>query len=575
MRGRQPTNVGMIAIGFVFALVWDGPDCAEAKKISKTSSSSVDSTAQIEAINYHINQGWKDYEIKPSALATSGEWGRRVFLDVLGRIPSHQELKKFLANPSSEGKAELVEQLLYEEKYSKDYVRNWTTLWTNILIGRNGGNEENSFISRQGMQHYLRQSFSVNKPYNRMVYELVTATGTTQPSIDNFNGATNFLVMKLEEKASQATAHTARIFLGLQVQCTQCHNHPFNDWKQSRFWEMNAFFRQTVALRRFEPGTRDIRYVELADQDYGGEGGGDPEQAEVFYELRNGLLKSAYPVFVDGTEVSQSGFVTDVNRRQELGRLIMSSPYTQEAIVNRMWSHFLGYGFTKPIDDMRPDNPPTHPELLTYLGEQLRLSGFDLKQLIRWIVLSRPYSLSSRINTSNAQDDPQLGETPKFSRFYLRQMRAEELYESLLVATQAHMTGKTDEDREAAKNRWLSQFTIAFGTDEGDETTTFNGTISQALTMFNGELIRKATSDEKGGFLHTVAHSKVKPTKKIQHLFMAGLARKPTRQELKTANELFLLRAQEAEGDANWASLAALQDIWWAILNSNEFIINH
>ena len=123
---------------------------------------------------------------------------------------------------------------------------------------------------------------------------------------------------------------------------------------------MTAFFRQTVALRRFDPGTRDIRYVELADQDYGGEGGGDPEQAEVFYELRNGLLKSAYPVFVDGTEVSQSGFVTDVNRRQELGRLIMSSPYTQEAIVNRMWSHFLGYGFTKPIDDMRPDNPPTH-----------------------------------------------------------------------------------------------------------------------------------------------------------------------------------------------------------------------
>ena len=93
--------------------------------------------------------------------------------------------------------------------------------------------------------------------------------------------------------------------------------------------------------------------------------------------------------------------------------------------------------------------------------------------------------------------------------------------------------------------------------------------------MFNGDLIRKATSDEKGGFLHTVAHSKIKPVKKIQYLFMAGLARKPTRQELKTTNELFLLRAQEAEGDADWASVAALQDIWWAILNSNEFIINH
>ena len=173
--------------------------------------------------------------------------------------------------------------------------------------------------------------------------------------------------MKLDEDATQATAVTSKVFLGLQLQCTQCHNHPFNEWKQGKFWEMNAFFRQTVALRRFTPGTRDVSYVELDNQDFGGEGG-NPIEAELFYELRNGLLKVAYPVFVNGSEIGKSGFISDVNRRGELAKMIVQSPYMQEAIVIRMWGHFLGYGFTNPGDDVGPHNPPTHPELLQYLG---------------------------------------------------------------------------------------------------------------------------------------------------------------------------------------------------------------
>lgn len=522
--------------------------------------------AQVSEINSQIRGLWSEYSIQPSSPATEGEWCRRVYLDVLGRVPSYAELMEYLKAKSPNKRAELVNGLLHGESFVEEYARNWTTIWTNVLIGRSGGTERNSLTNREGMQKYLRDSFARNKSYDRMVEELVSATGANTPGLPKFNGAVNFLSMKLDEDATQATAVTSKVFLGLQLQCTQCHNHPFNEWKQGKFWEMNAFFRQTVALRRFTPGTRDVSYVELDNQDFGGEGG-NPIEAELYYELRNGLLKVAYPVFVNGSEIGKSGFISDVNRRGELAKMIVQSPYMQEAIVNRMWGHFLGYGFTKPVDDVGPHNPPTHPELLQYLGEELRSHSFDLKQLITWITLSEAYSLSSLLNSSNAVDDPQLGESPKFSHYYLRQMRAEELYESLLVATQAHKTKQDYEEEEKIKTEWLSQFTIAFGTDEGDEATTFNGTIPQALMMFNGDLIKNATSGAQGGFLHTVATSNLSAAKKIEYLYLAGLARKPSRREIAVANQLLLAR----QGDQT----AALQDVWWAILNSNEFIINH
>ncbi len=195
------------------------------------------------------------------------------------------------------------------------------------------------------MQKYLRDSFARNKPYDRLVYELVTATGTTVPGTEDFNGATNFLVGKVnDDKAVQAAAQTARIFLGLQVQCTQCHNHPFNDWKQRKFWELNAFFRQTHAERRFLPGTRRVETAELIDRDFAGEGN-TPGDAEIYYELRNGELEVAYPVFVDGTVVAHSGLVADVLRREKLGQLIINSEMLEKTMVNRMWSHFSGVRF--------------------------------------------------------------------------------------------------------------------------------------------------------------------------------------------------------------------------------------
>ena len=539
---------------------------SDASVLGAAPSKASELPLQVEKINASISQVWKDYSIKPSPAEDDLKWCRRLFLDVIGRIPSHVELQEFVKDKSSDRKLRLVTRLLEDDRYVEEYAANWSTLWTNILIGRNGGMERRTLINRDGMQKYLRDCFARNRPYNEMVYELITASGSTKPGTTGFNGATNFLVMKVtEENAVQATSAVSRTFLGLQVQCTQCHNHPFNEWKQQKFWEFNAFFRQARTLRRFENGTRDVDFAELIDQDFAGEGG-NPETAELYFQLRNGVTKVAYPVFVDGTEIGKSGYVEQVNRRQELGKMVVQSPFMDKMIVNRMWAHFLGYGFTRPIDDLGPHNPSSNPELLEELGADFRSSSYDLKQLITWIVMSQPYQLSSKILPDNEQDDPSVGEPPRFARFYSRQMRAEELYQSLVVATQADRKG-TLEEQERRRNEWMKQFVVAFGTDEGDETSTFNGSIPQSLMMFNGELIREAVSLEPGSWLQRIANDQSSVGDKVQYLFVAGLARKARAEELTAAKTLMQARKNDAG--------AMLQDMWWAILNSNEFIINH
>jgi hypothetical protein len=164
------------------------------------------------------------------------------------------------------------------------------------------------------------------------------------------------------------------------------------------------------------------------------------------------------------------------------------------------------------------------------------------------------------------RDDPSLGEKPKFTHFYLRQMQAEELYESLLTATQADKAARGEEAAKK-KDAWMSQFVIAFGTDEGDDATTFNGSIPQVLMMFNSDLIKNAVSTGKGGYLDAIATGPMNCAAKIETLYMAALARKPSTSELNVANRMVMARKGDVVG--------ALQDVWWAVLNSNEFIIKH
>ena len=540
---------------------------AQTTAVSTSGPSAAATDSVIYQINSYVEQGWRDFELEPSQDAKEGQWCRRVFLDVIGRIPTVTEVEAFLESKDPEKKKKLVESLLYDDEYTEEFARNWTTVWSNILIGRTGGTENNSLTSREGMQKYLRDSFAREKPYDKMCHELVTATGTTTPGDADFNGATNFLVDKVnDEQAALATSSTTRIFLGLQVQCTQCHNHPFNDWKQQKYWETNAFFRQARAFRG-EMSIEDGGAARLADQDFAGETGRNRNEAEIFYEKRNGLVSVAYPVFVDGTEIDRSGYVNVVNRREEFANLMTASPFFSKAMVNRTWAHFLGYGFTSPADDLGPHNSPSNPALLDFMAMEFANNGFDFRQLILWITLSKPYQLSSRSTQSNATDDPLLGRVPRFSHFYLRQMQPEQLYESLLSATQAGEARGSYEEQERIKSRWLQQFNSAFGTDEGQESTTFNGTIPQVLMMFNGDMVRQAISSTDGTLINKLTSSGKKFNSSVEHLFLAMLARKPTGREKSMANAFL--------GAQNGNQKEALKDVSWVLLNTNEFIFNH
>lgn len=518
----------------------------------------------IAVIDELIEQTWRDYEIKPSDVVDDSVWCRRVFLDLIGRIPTLAELREFEADRGSDRRANLVDRLLHSSRYADAYARHWSTVWSNLLIGQTGGDDRRSMINRDGMSQYLRAAFSSNKPYDVFVHDLITATGSAKPGTENFNGAVNFLIDKVnEDKAALATSATSRIFLGLQVQCTQCHDHPFNQWKQQKFWEFNSFFRQTRSLRRFVEDSRDIDHGELVDEDFEGEAF-DPDNALIYYEKRNGEIEAAYPVFTDGSAIEVSGFLSDVNRREQLAAKVLESEFMAKVIVNRTWAHFLGYGFTRPIDDLGPHTRTSHPELLDTLAERFRDSSYDLKELMRWITLSKPYQLESHLGSSNKIDDPSVGETPKFSRFYLRQISAEQLYQSMFTISGADQSGSY-EQQDAKQRRWLNQFVTAFGNDEGTESTSFNGSIPQALMMFNGELTKAATSVAPGGTLDQIYKQGRTTAERLNLLFKMGLSRNVTPSERRIATAIY-----RSGGEA-----VMLQDMWWAIINSNEFILQH
>ncbi|MCH8830745.1 MAG: DUF1549 domain-containing protein [Planctomycetes bacterium] len=546
------------------------PRSKRADKVFTTGSSS----EIVRYINGQIRQSWKDNEIKPSAVASDSKWLRRVSLDIVGHIAAAEDVNRFLADKDPAKRSKMIDKLLADP----GYVRNWTTVWTNLSIGRRTPRR----VSRLGMRKFFREAFARNRPWNEVVFDLVSAEGHFER-----NGAVNYLLaqMTMRDKGVQATAKTARLFLGLQVQCTQCHNHPFNDWKQEQFWSMNGFFRGTRRMRGLQRGQTG-----LTDQ---------PTTAVIFYEKRSGLMMAAQRKYVDGTRV----VINDtVKPRTQLAELITDpeKPYMAAAQVNRLWGHFFGFAFTRPVDDMGPHNPPSHPELLEYLSAQFRQAGFDNKRLVRWITASEAYQLTSRYGENNSVDNPSAGNVPLFSRMYLKNFTAEQLYDSLIVATEAHKANRNTEAAEKQRQQWLRQFVRTFGTDENDEATTFNGTIPQALVMMNGALIGSAISGDRGAFLKKVLEApngdirakkkKKTPTRrkplsrreqsrlakaynrsipaKIETLFLVALQRKPSETEVEAFNDIYLETGSDDP-------VAGLQDVFWAILNSNEFIINH
>jgi hypothetical protein len=513
----------------------------------------------IQYINQQIRQNWTDNDVQPSPVADDAEWARRVYLDIVGHTPPLEELEAFLADKDKSKRAKLIDKLLDDP----GYVRNWTTIWTNECIGQQTPRR----VSRDGMQKFFREAFGRNRPWKDVVFDLITAEGHFEQ-----NGAVNYLLAQMQDndEGVQITAKTARTFLSLQVQCTQCHNHPFNDWKQDQFWQFNSFFRQTAKRdhRKFNPqtGRQEDDFSEILWRDFDG---------PVYFEKRNGLMQVAFPIY-QGSEIDP-GPSTD--RRKELAKLIITGERPQLALsaVNRTWGHFFSQGFTRPIDDMGPHNPATHPDLLNRLADEFVKSGYDMKQLMRWIANTEAYNLTSKITKKNEVDNPAAGEAALFSHMYVKPMTAEQLYDSLIVATSAHKSGRGGwEQSERQRQQWLQQFVRAFGNDMAEESNSFDGTIPQALMMMNtnprpegdqATLMSGAVSLEAGSHLAELLAGPGADSVKIQKLFQTALGRMPTRSELTKLQSV-------VKGSPQQRAMA-FQDIFWALLNSNEFILVH
>lgn len=512
----------------------------------------------LSLVNSELRRSWSEASVNPADPAKDSEWCRRLYLRVLGRIPSHEELAAFEQDKTAGKRERLVDRLLGDE-YAEQFAQHWSSVWTNVLIGRTGGGE-GSLASREGLQAYLQSSLEANKPYDQIVEELITATGANRPGSPDFNGAVNFLLAGINDDATLATARVSRVFLGQQLHCAQCHSHPSQEWSQHQYWALNSFLRQTDAQREGD-------LVRLVSADFVNK----PrvtKDGEVYYnDSPTGVVKAATPEFIDGTKIPASGSLAVVDRRKELAKLVVNSREMPRALVNRLWSHFFGYGFTSPIDDMGPHSEPSHPEVLDALAGQFVAHDYDFKRAVRWMVLSDAFSRSSRIPGGGLGDAPESGKTPLFSRYYSRPMKAEEVVDSLIAA--ADLRKKADNGAEIAQSRrdFLFQLHRQMGTDDGEEES-HEGSNVQSELMMDSRLTRRAVSAEEGGRLKTlIAKDSLSLNEKIEHLFLAALSRKPTAKEQEAIGKI-LANAKDNQA-------AALEDIWWALLNSNEFVLDH
>ncbi|MCS6851515.1 MAG: DUF1549 and DUF1553 domain-containing protein [Gemmataceae bacterium] len=518
-------------------------------------------------INTYFEKVWADNKLQPSPIASDYEFIRRASLDIIGRIAKPAEIEAFLRDPPATRRAQLIDRLLNSE----EYARHWANLWTVWLMTRTGDP-----IHHEQLNMWLEDHFAKGTSYKEIVEKLITATGA-----NNENGAVNFILAHLGEPTPPAkraeegqfemvpiTSRITRLFVGYQTQCTQCHNHPFNpEWTQQHFWGVNAFLRQIDAPQggsRAPENRRDMAGPRLTLSD-------NPNYNKdgiVYYEKRSGVVLPTKPTFLDGRRIPADSKMT---RRQALAQFVTSHENFAPAYINRMWGSFFGRGLNEnpTVDDFGEHNKVVHPELLDFLAKAWTGSGaYDPRTLIRWICNSKPYHLSCQANATNEKAEFE----PFFSRMLLKSMSPEQLFESLMVATQLD---QSRDQRRELRERWMRSLIVNFGDDEGNEVT-FNGTVVQALLMINGRDLNSAVFSSSGTVANAMKKHGSNTRAIIDELFLAALNRRATNAEYNALviggpGQYAKLKMRVPDRDA----AAPYQDLLWALLNCNEFILNH
>ena len=514
---------------------------AEQTKSNKAAAGDV--AALTEAIDRRIAKRWATQKITPAKEATDAEFLRRVYLDIVGKIPSTFEVRFFLADQSPNKRRQLVDRLLA----SPAYASHFTAVWRSVMIPEADSDPQVRYLATS-FETWLHNKLAAGVGYDVIVREILT-TPLSQPRRNprfagrDVTSPIAFYQAK-QVKPENLAASTAQIFLGIQIQCAQCHDHPFDQWKREQFWGYAAFF---AGLHRDEKNGRPGAIREVFDR------------RELAIPDTQKVVQAA---FLDGR---QPRWEFRVGSRVTLANWLTAAenPYFARATANRIWALFLGRGLVHPVDVFQADNPPSHPALLDELARQFADHQFDVKFLIRAITASRAYQLTSS-KSHASQTNP-----ADFARMTIRMLTSEQLVGSLSQATGLRQRGGINSRLRYSRNSPLGELASMFSQASGSESPQ-QMSVLQALAMMNGRLVADVTSLEKSATLAAISnYPGMTATQKVETLFLTTLSRRPREAELKR-----LARYVERGGPGKDPD-KALGDVFWALLNSSEFIFNH
>jgi hypothetical protein len=496
---------------------------SRAQSEDRSSRTATDLAARIDE---RIEARLLQEKITPAAAVDDAEFLRRVSLDLIGRIPRVSEVRAFLADRATDKRQRLVEERLD----SAEFVRHSANVWRACLLSQANAQDLPYLTPR--LEAWLHREFRDQIPFDELAREILTSPLLAGGEAADTAGATPFAFYQANElKPENLAAATSRVFLGVNLDCAQCHNHPFAPWTREQFWEFASFF---AGVERLRP-------------DNGLAAG--PERLDRRTLKIPGTEKLVSARFLDGREPVWS---VASRPRTTLAEWLTSgeNPYFARAIANRTWANFFGRGLAEPLDSLGGRTPPNHPELLDELGQALIEHDFDLKVLMRAIVSSRAYQRTSVISEPSQQNAQFL------ARMMVRGMTPEQVVDSLTLATGYRSDNSTRADL-------LTMFTRL------DRPTEAQTTIVQALGLMNGRFVADATTLAESGTLRAIHDAPFLDTPgRIDTLYLATLSRYPSAEEKSK-----LLTYVDHAGAGK--SAEALADVFWFLLNSSEFIVNH
>jgi hypothetical protein len=479
---------------------------------------------------------WRKLGLLPSPRCDDATYLRRVTIDLCGRLPTVEEARQFLADQNPNKRSAEVERLLESPDYPAFFALRWGAILRNSNLA---GADQAAYA----FHNWIKEMLARNRPYDEFVRGIVAASGEWQDA-----PAINWYWQSRDDQLHQVTADTAQVFLGIRLQCARCHHHPYERWGQDDYFGLAGFFTR---LGRKGFGQPPPYYASAT-----------PTTGE-----RHPLTgKTPEPKYLDG-EVAQ--FTADDDPRHGLVDWMArpENPFFAPVLVNRLWGHFLGRGLVHEVDDLRATNPPTNPELLAALSQDFIAHKFDMKHLIRTIVNSQVYQLSSEPQAGNEHD------RQNFARFYARRMLAEVFLDAVDQATdmKTRFNGVSSQARavdlphEGFGSYFLDTFDRPRRVTSCECERSTGATLAQVLLLKNSDEIENKLSAGDGRVAR-LTKAKSPPDQLVQELYLATLSRFPTANELKTT-----LAYLETETDRTKAT----EDILWTLLNTKEFMFNH